>query len=163
MAKPKNPTTAFATRLVQVIEEVDKNVDLAAELGVSLRSISDYQSGKVEPRSDFLTRLHNLTNVNLTWLLTGDGLMFEAIKQEVPEAAKPHMNMKDQYVRAIAMRLAKVQEQRNKIAEPELVWWIISALHQNIVDEFDGRDVTDEELEPMLDLYIDQQAKKAGW
>ena len=70
---------------------------------------------------------------------------------------------KDQYVRAIAMRLAKVQEQRNKIAEPELVWWIISALHQNIVDEFEGRDVTEEELEPMLDLYIDQQAKKAGW
>jgi len=51
-------------------------VDFSAALGVTQASISQYESGRRIPDTGFLTKLCSVYNVNLTWLLTGEGEMF---------------------------------------------------------------------------------------
>lgn len=51
-------------------------VDFSAALGATQASISQYESGRRIPDTGFLTKLCSVYNVNLTWLLTGEGEMF---------------------------------------------------------------------------------------
>jgi SOS-response transcriptional repressor LexA len=51
-------------------------VDFSAALGVTQASISQYESGRRVPDTTFLTKLCSVYNVNLTWLLTGEGEMY---------------------------------------------------------------------------------------
>jgi len=45
--------------------------DFAAQLGTSSGGISQIESGKTMPGGDFLLRLHENFDVDVTWLLTG--------------------------------------------------------------------------------------------
>jgi transcriptional regulator with XRE-family HTH domain len=45
-------------------------------LDVSLITLQRYEKGEREPSSDFLINLKNKFNVNINWLLTGQGKMF---------------------------------------------------------------------------------------
>jgi transcriptional regulator with XRE-family HTH domain len=64
-------------RLLQVIKakKLSQN-KLALSIGVSSGNISDIIKGKNSPSAKFLTLLSEQYNVNLNWLLTGKGSMF---------------------------------------------------------------------------------------
>ncbi|MFA7542763.1 MAG: S24 family peptidase [Candidatus Cloacimonadaceae bacterium] len=55
-------------------------VKLADKIGVSSASISYYESGGRSPDSAFLSKLCSVFGVNLNWLLTGSGPMFQELE-----------------------------------------------------------------------------------
>lgn len=163
MARPKRPETPLAERLVKVIGIYEKDHDLPAALAVGKSALSEYQRGTKIPRGDFFERLHKLTNVNLNWLLTGEGVAFDPEVADVPLSAATQMNMRDSYVKAIVDRLIQVHSKTERPINQELFWWVVTTVHQELVERFDGADASADEMEPILDAFIDKQAKKAGW
>ncbi len=53
-------------------------VQLSKQLEVSQASVSQYENGTRSPDSSFLTKLCERYEINLNWLLTGSGPMFQA-------------------------------------------------------------------------------------
>lgn len=49
---------------------------LADELSVSISSVQQYERGTREPNYNFLYKLNTVLNVNINWLMTGKGNMF---------------------------------------------------------------------------------------
>ena len=68
----------LTTRLKQLREALGMNKNqLAVKLGIDNGNISRYESGKVKPNSDFYELLiRKFDNINLTWLISGEGEMF---------------------------------------------------------------------------------------
>ncbi len=163
MAKPKRPTTPFAERLVEIIDLFEKEYDLPAELGVSYASLADYQRGKSEPRAGFMERLSKLTGVNLNWLMTGEGLMFDETPPKLLDGAPINVDMQSKYIKPIVLHLARVQKQKQIHLEPDLVWWIISSIHNALLEEHHGADVDSDEFDGLLTELIDKQLEVAGW
>ncbi|MDD2601301.1 MAG: XRE family transcriptional regulator [Kiritimatiellae bacterium] len=55
-------------------------IQFAKHLKVSQASVSQYENGTRSPDSSFYTKVCETYNVNLNWLLTGSGLMFQDIQ-----------------------------------------------------------------------------------
>lgn len=66
------------TRLKNLREALGLNKNqLAVKLDIDNGNLSRYETGKVKPNSEFYERLVNkFDNVNLTWLISGEGEMF---------------------------------------------------------------------------------------
>jgi transcriptional regulator with XRE-family HTH domain len=65
-------TDTLGSRLKQVRDSMRISQTRFAELlGVSQFSISNYETGKRFPDLEFLVRLHEITRVNLSWLIVG--------------------------------------------------------------------------------------------
>lgn len=64
---------------IKKLREVKKisQLDLSRKLSVTQSSISRYESCNGDPDSAFLTKLCSTYSVNLNWLLTGEGIMFQ--------------------------------------------------------------------------------------
>jgi transcriptional regulator with XRE-family HTH domain len=163
MAKPKNPRTPFAERLVKIVDMFESDHDLPTELGVSYTSLSEYQRGKSQPRGEFFERLQKLTGVNLNWLLTGEGLTFDEQTPKVPADAILKTDMQSKYIKPIVQRLARVQKDKDLHLEPDLVWWIVSSIHNALLEEHLGADVDTTEFDELLTELIDKQLEIAGW
>ncbi len=54
--------------------------DFAREINVVQQQLSKYERGENKPSADFLTKLVEKMNVNINWLLTGEGEMFNFVK-----------------------------------------------------------------------------------
>lgn len=64
-------------RLKQIMHTKDFNLKMFSELTqISYRTLQNYILSGREPNSDALIKLHKHLNVNLNWLLTGKGSMF---------------------------------------------------------------------------------------
>jgi transcriptional regulator with XRE-family HTH domain len=61
---------------------------LADATEVSLITMQNYELGKREPKYSFLYKLLTVYNVNINWLMTGEGEMFNATQSEPPEDIK---------------------------------------------------------------------------
>lgn len=59
-----------------------KQIELARGMGLNPSAISQMESGKINPSYDNLLHLWKLYQVDLHWLLTGEGLMFCGGKSE---------------------------------------------------------------------------------
>jgi len=79
----------ITTRLKQLRDALGLNKNqLAVKLGIDNGNISRYESGKVKPNSDFYELLiKKFDNINLTWLISGEGEMFLQ-KTVMPDKAK---------------------------------------------------------------------------
>jgi transcriptional regulator with XRE-family HTH domain len=72
-----------ASRIRAVRERLKlKQVDFANQLGISQSFLSIVESGKRKPSFELLCSLLTRFNVDLTWVLTGQGKMFIATNQE---------------------------------------------------------------------------------
>lgn len=58
--------------------------DFSRKTGIPYPTLQDYLAGKIKPGSDNLEKISMVFHVNLNWLLTGKGEVFE--KAPVPEA-----------------------------------------------------------------------------
>ena len=166
MARVRTPKTPFAERLNDVLVVYDDDFPkekLAERLGVSFGTLQNYRRGERNPNVEFLETLKGLSGVNIEWLVTGEGIAFDPEKLDVPVSAAAQMNMKDGYVKAIVDRLIQVHSKTDRPINQELFWWVVTTVHQEFVERFDGADASADEMEPILDAFIDQQAKKAGW
>ncbi|AGF75819.1 hypothetical protein BVwin_07080 [Bartonella vinsonii subsp. berkhoffii str. Winnie] len=75
--KEIEPKTEQAKRLRLIRESLKLNRDqIATRLGINKVVYSYAERGTTFPNVEFLTALSQQLNVNLTWLVTGEGKMF---------------------------------------------------------------------------------------
>ncbi|UJX40401.1 helix-turn-helix domain-containing protein [Desulfovibrio sp. JY] len=68
----------FATRLRELIQVLRvKDVEFAQHGGVTKQTLSGYLTGKREPSRSTLANWVNVFHLNGTWLLTGEGNIFQ--------------------------------------------------------------------------------------
>jgi len=67
----------FGKRMKEVLQKLKlTQVGLAEKIGISNVVINRYIKGKTSPNYDFLNKLATTFNINITWLITGEGPMF---------------------------------------------------------------------------------------
>lgn len=82
----------FSNRLVRIRNDKSQT-EFADYLGIEQTHISRYENDKAKPGFDFLKILSEKTNVNLNWLLTGEGDMYVNGKSE-SELSKENRELK---------------------------------------------------------------------
>lgn len=85
----------ISKRLSLVLKEKDMTrADLARTLGKSQGNIASIIKGEVKPGAEFLLLLYKKLNVNINWLLSGEGEMFlkegTRLKKEINEVLREH-------------------------------------------------------------------------
>ena len=67
-------TATFGDRLAAAREAANlTSKDLAHRLGVSAKTLENWENDVSEPRANRLTMLSGILNVSLPWLMTGEG------------------------------------------------------------------------------------------
>ena len=78
MKKEKNNLTFIASRIRAVREALNlTQKQLAQRLNISGPTLSEFENGKLPPNFDFIFNIYREFNVNLYYLLYGEGEMFE--------------------------------------------------------------------------------------
>ena len=81
---------AFCTRLKEVRKSLKlKQKVMAEKLDIHYVTYNKYENGATEPAIDFMHTLYRNFNVNMNWLITGEGMMF------VPEHEKVLNRLED--------------------------------------------------------------------
>ncbi|MCK5055993.1 MAG: helix-turn-helix transcriptional regulator [Candidatus Aminicenantes bacterium] len=62
--------------------------ELSAKTGLSKGMISETETGKNKPSPNLMLALLNIYNLDLNWLLTGEGEMFVIDSEEIPSEKK---------------------------------------------------------------------------
>lgn len=163
MAKPRKPQTEFAARLNEALSDFQDGEELASRLGISFGALQNYRRGVRKPNIEFLENLKELTDVRVDWLLTGEGLMFDETPPKLPDGAPINVDMQSKYIKPIVLHLARVQKKKQIHLEPDLIWWIISSIHNALLEEHHGADVDSDEFNELLTELIDKQLEKGGW
>ncbi len=89
--------------------------------------------------------------------------MYDEQKPKVPADAILKTDMQSKYIKPIVQRLARVQKDKDLHLEPDLVWWIVSSIHNALLEEHQGADVDTKEFDELLTELIDKQLEIAGW
>ena len=85
-------------RLKTLREMLDMSqTELADKLGVSQKAISQWERGERDIPTAILLKLHELTGVNLHWLLTGEGEPFTHPTEEDKELEELIKSIPSQY------------------------------------------------------------------
>lgn len=77
MGRPQKIENGLGARLASLHEGRERK-DFAAEIGVAESTLGNYVRGDRTPDWKFLERLKATKNVNLNWLLTGQGPIYDA-------------------------------------------------------------------------------------
>lgn len=98
----------FGTRLSEFIEKkgMTKNA-LAKEIKISPQSVSNYCSGKYQPKPSFVEVLVRRFGANREWLMTGKGPMFSSEIECVPKHEQRPAQTPDDQVVELKHRLAE--------------------------------------------------------
>lgn len=73
----------IADRLKQILEVKGMSIKEFSELtGISYRSAMNYLNEGRDPNVEGLIKIHEALGISITWLLTGNGAMFQTITQE---------------------------------------------------------------------------------
>ena len=87
----------FGSRLQQVREHFRlSQAEMAKQLSISQISLSNYETSKRFPDTNFLEKLHSLYKVDLNWLISGEGRMHnfpEGKHKEIAETANKLMEL----------------------------------------------------------------------
>jgi transcriptional regulator with XRE-family HTH domain len=59
------------------------SAEMAEKLGIPVRTIGSYERDEAQPGAKFFTLLIETFQINVNWLLTGEGNMFMTSKREV--------------------------------------------------------------------------------
>ena len=71
------PESQIKDRLKKVREYLGlSQQEMADKLEILVTTISKYERGIINPASNFLIKIHSIFNINLNWLIAGQGNMF---------------------------------------------------------------------------------------
>lgn len=103
---------SFGERLKAAMKAKNvKGVDLAAQVGVSGSSVSLYISGRNFPQAGQMIKIKEALNVNLNWLIAGDGEMFLAEKEMAPQ------EVEEPTAERLNKELARLRKQQEQLLE----------------------------------------------
>jgi transcriptional regulator with XRE-family HTH domain len=96
--KKKKPRSEIVSRRLKTIRKTLKLKQkvFAASLGVSAPSYSELEGGKYNPNFDFLQKIVEKYNVNLYYLIFGQGEMFGGLCEKCPANIGDILLMKDE-------------------------------------------------------------------
>lgn len=80
MARPLKPRTPLAARLIEVRDALglrENRNGFAERLGLLPDTLGSYERGVAAPAPDVFARYHKEFGVNINWLVTGEGDMFD--------------------------------------------------------------------------------------
>lgn len=78
---------SISERLKQVIEDKNLNIKAFSEIsGIPYRSIQNYLRNEREPNVEALIKLKEAMNIDINWLLTGEGGMYHSLPNNELEA-----------------------------------------------------------------------------
>lgn len=79
MARPLKPRTPLAARLIQAREQAGfKNrTEFADKIGVAADTLGTYERGVAEPSTNLLMVYNEMFGININWVLTGKGDLFD--------------------------------------------------------------------------------------
>ncbi|MDH2924280.1 helix-turn-helix protein [Nicoletella semolina] len=73
----------ISDRLKQILEVKGMSIREFSELaGISYRSAMNYLNEGRDPNVDGLVKIHEALGISITWLLTGNGAMFQSATKE---------------------------------------------------------------------------------
>ncbi|MCT8517075.1 helix-turn-helix transcriptional regulator [Glaesserella parasuis] len=73
----------ISDRLKQILEVKGMSIKEFSELtGISYRSAMNYLNEGRDPNVEGLVKIHESLGISITWLLTGNGAMFQTVTQE---------------------------------------------------------------------------------
>lgn len=116
-----NSNLQFADRMAKILELFNGNVsELARQAGIAPPSAQRWIDGESDPKMSNLLRLADATNVNLLWLATGQGPMFNSSSNRLnePQAAY-NVSEQDEGRRLLQQRLAETKNALNNIRKAE--------------------------------------------
>jgi bacteriophage CI repressor helix-turn-helix domain len=71
---------SISERLKQVIEDKNLNIKAFSEIsGIPYRSVQNYLRDEREPNVEALIKLKETMNIDINWLLTGEGKMYHCL------------------------------------------------------------------------------------
>ena len=74
---------SISERLKQVIEDKNLNIKAFSEIsGIPYRSIQNYLRNEREPNVEALIKLKEAMNIDINWLLTGEGKMYRNLPND---------------------------------------------------------------------------------
>lgn len=91
MARPQISKTPFGQRLTAVRRSLGYEARLAFSqlLGMHPDTLGGYERGDTEPSMEFLAMYRQRFGVNISWLVTGEGSMFDDPSLAPPQAVDP--------------------------------------------------------------------------
>ena len=73
----------ISDRLKQILDVKGMSIKEFSELtGISYRSAMNYLNEGRDPNVEGLIKIHEALGISITWLLTGNGAMFQSVNQE---------------------------------------------------------------------------------
>ncbi|WP_375685615.1 helix-turn-helix domain-containing protein [Bartonella sp. AP21QHHD] len=157
MAKKEiEPKTEQAKRLRLIRESLELNRDqIATRLGIKKAIYDHAERGTTFPNVEFLTALSQQLNVNLTWLITGEGEMFMEVTKVIDLAP----TIPDGLMKKLG-RIAYTTYRDAKIKlPPEDIAELAAELYkkqQELVQDINDTE-EDELILPLLKLHLKRQ------
>lgn len=89
--------------------------DFAKVIGISAGSLSDIENEKTNPSSDTLSSLVRNTEINPTWLLTGEGPMYKepvAVSPKIQKLIEYEDQMPEEAEHALDEAIRRLQDKK---------------------------------------------------
>lgn len=99
--------------------------ELSAKTGLSKGMISETETGKNKPSPNLMLALLNIYNLNLNWLLTGEGEMFITDIEELPREKKNFGELNDE-IHELLWHL-----EHTLVVKLAVVGFFLEYMHQN--------------------------------
>ena len=99
--------------------------ELSAKTGLSKGMISETETGKNKPSPNLMLALLNIYNLNLNWLLTGEGEMFITDIEELPQEKKNFGELNDE-IHELLWHL-----EHTLVVKLAVVGFFLEYMHQN--------------------------------
>jgi len=110
-----------------------KSYELAKLISISQGSLSDIENNKSLPSADTLAKLYQYTNINIAWLLTGQGPMKKGEGETVVGEANEMVNEEmapygqDQTLRELIQKLIRIYSRGDSEKRAHLKGFLIGA------------------------------------
>lgn len=77
-----------------------KAIEIAKSIGISSGSLSDIENDKISPSAKTLAKISRYTDINLYWLLTGEGPMLRESSTAMPKSVIPIEDIPKENIKA---------------------------------------------------------------
>ncbi|MDR3517522.1 MAG: helix-turn-helix domain-containing protein [Azospirillaceae bacterium] len=154
------PDRRFAERLEFVVKRLGNATRLAAETGISRRSIGDYLAGLAEPSRPRLVAIAQAAGVSVGWLATGDGPVEEA-SQKHNASERPGTTTDTELLGRVWEGVSTVHAELDQHIPPIQQASIVGHLYDHIVIIEDARERKGA-LRFALDILRDDLRRRAN-
>jgi transcriptional regulator with XRE-family HTH domain len=131
MARPEKPKTPLGQRLAAARKRLGYKTrpEFALKIGVKADTLGSYERGTAEPDVAFMAEYHSRFDIDLNWLIAGDGDVFG---QEGARPAVVRTDLLEEALKLVEEWLTTNARQINRLKKAEVVSQIYSLIAEEI-------------------------------